>query len=164
LQSLSDPGFYVVFVENDDGAVQWLTFGGTNSYAKVRWYETPPFQLGLVGALLLVFLATVFVLPFSQHKHWSVWLMALLNVVFFAGVAVMMVGADLVLFFKTIPAATQALFLLPWLSGALALTLPVVLRRFRGPGRLRALLALHVPAMVGFVWFVWYWRLAAFGG
>lgn len=24
--------------------------------------------------------------------------------------------------------------------------------------------ALNVPAMVGFVWFVWYWRLATFGG
>lgn len=163
-QSLSDPGFYVVFVENDEGAVQWLTFGGTGSYEKVQWYEAPTFHLGLLGALLLVFLATVFVLPFSQNKHWSVWLMALLNVLFLAGLAVMMVRADLVLFFKTIPPATRALFLLPWLSGALALTLPVVLWRFRGSRRLRALLALNVPAMVGFVWFVWYWRLAAFGG
>ncbi len=40
-QSESDPGFFVVFVENETGEAEWLTFGGTGSYQKVSWYETP---------------------------------------------------------------------------------------------------------------------------
>ena len=161
-QSESDPGYFVLFVEDDGGAVQWLTFGGTGSYQKVRWYETPRFHLALVGAILLVFLATVVALPFSSQATGTVWLMALLNVVFLAGVAVMMVGADLILFFKTIPPATKLLFLLPWLSGALALTLPAALLalwRNEAPLWLRLLYALDLAGAVGFVWLVRYWNV-----
>ena len=161
-QSKSDPSFFVVFVEDDQGRVRWLTFGGTNSYEKVRWYETPTFQLGLVGAMLLVFLVFAVAMPFGSRRIWPVWLLSVLNIAFLAGLALMMARADLVLFFKTVPPATKLLFLLPWLSGALALTLPpalVALWRNQATSWIRLLYTLDTVATIGFLWFVYYWNL-----
>ena len=161
-QSETDPTFFVVFVEDDAGEVAWLTFGGTGSYAKVRWYETPAFQIGLVGIILVTFLTFIVVMPFSTRRHWLVWLMSLLNLTFLVGVAWMLLRADLMLFFKTIPLTTRLLFLLPWLSGALALTLPVTLIalwRSQAAAWMRLLYGLNSSAAVGFIWFVTYWNL-----
>ena len=161
-QSESDPGFFVVFVENDAGEVEWLTFGGTGSYQKVTRYETPGFQIALVGATLLLSLLFVVAMPFSRHRHWTAWIISVLNVAFLGGLGYIMTNADLILFFKTIPPATKALFALPWLSGALALTLPAVLItlwREQATIWVRLLYVANVAAAAGFLWFVAYWNL-----
>jgi CubicO group peptidase (beta-lactamase class C family) len=164
-QSQDDPDFFVVFVEDGSGEVSWLTFGGTNSYQKTGWYETPSMQLALVGMLLLSFLAYVVFMPFSRFRSLPVWLMSLLGLVFFGGLAIMMMEADLVLFFKTIPPAARLLFLLPWLFSALALALPVSmisLRRKQPPVHIWFLYGLNAAAAVAFIWFVAFWNLYQF--
>lgn len=161
-QSKTDPGFFVVFAENGEGEVELLTFGGTNSYQKVRWYESPPFQIGLMATMLLAFLSFIVVMPFSRHRHWPVWTMSLLNIIFLGALGTMMMTADLILFFKTIPATTQLLFLLPWLSGALLLAMPIFLRalwRKRASAWVRLHYLLTTMASVAFLWFVVYWNL-----
>ena len=161
-QSESDPGFFVVFVENEAGDVEWLTFGGTGSYQKVSWYETPTFQIAVVAATLLLFLTFLVAMPFSGHRAWTAWAMSALNVAFLGGLGYLMTNADLVLFFKTIPAAAKVLFALPWLSGALALTLPAVLValwRKRAAIWVRVLYAANAVAAAGFLWFVVTWNL-----
>ena len=161
-QSESDPGFFVVFVENDAGKVEWLTFGGTGSYQKVSWYETPAFQMVLVAVTLLLFVGFVVAMPFSGHRHWHVWLMSVLGIAFLAGLAHMMMQADLILFFKTIPPATKGLFALPWVIGALALTLPVVLIalwRNEAAIGVRLLYVANTIAAAGLLWFVATWNL-----
>lgn len=161
-QSKSDPGFFVVFVEDDAGEIGWLTFGGTGSYQRVSWYETPTVQLALVAMMLLGFLSFVVLMPFSSRRHWQIWLMSALGLAFLAGLATMMTNADLVLFFKRIPLGTKVLFALPWLSGGLALTLPAVLVslwRKRATGRVWLLYGLNAVAAAGFLWFVVTWNL-----
>jgi CubicO group peptidase (beta-lactamase class C family) len=164
-QSETDPNFFVVFVEDDGGEVGWLTFGGTGSYQKVHWYETPTVQLIMAAIMLLGFLSFVIAMPFSRYRHWPVWLMSLIGLAFLAGLAYMMTQADLILFFKTIPLATKLLFLLPWLGGALALTFPLALtrlRRKRPAARVWLLYGLNMAAAVAFIWFVNYWNLYQF--
>jgi hypothetical protein len=164
-QSETDPTFFVVFVEDDAGEVAWLTFGGTGSYQKVRWYETPTVQFALVAIMLLGFLGFVIVMPFSRHRHWPVWLMSLISLAFLAGLATMMMQVDLILFFKTIPPVTRLLFLLPWLSSLLVLTYPLVLatlRRKRPSARVWLLYTLNMVATAVFIWFISYWNLYRF--
>ena len=164
-QSKTDPGFFVVFVEDNGGEIVWLTFGGTGSYQKVRWYETPAVQLIMAAIMLLGFLSFIITMPFSRYRHWPVWLMSLIGLAFLAGLAYMMMQADLILFFKTIPLATKLLFLLPWLSGALALTYPLALTslwRKRPAARVWLLYGLNMAAAAAFTWFVNYWNLYQF--
>jgi hypothetical protein len=74
----------------------------------------------------------------------------------------MMVGADLILFFKMIPLGTSVLFLQPWLAGALALTYPLVvaaLWRRRPRARILLLYTLNMTAVIAFLWFVAQWHL-----
>jgi len=161
-QSKSDPSFFVVFAENEAGEVEWLTFGGTGSYQKVSWYETPTFQIVVVAVTLLVFVAFLVVMPFSGQRYWTAWVMSALNVAFMGGLGYLMTNADLVLFFKTVPPAAKVLFALPWLSGALALTLPAVLValwRKRAATWVRLLYAANTVAAAGFICFVAYWNL-----
>lgn len=164
-QSKTDPDFFVVFVEDDGGEVVWLTFGGTGSYQKVRWYETPTAQLIMAAIMLLGFLSFIITMSFSRYRHWLIWLMSVIGLAFLAGLAYMMMQADLILFFKTIPLATRLLFLLPWLGGALALTYPLALTslwRKRPGARVWLLYGLNMAAAAAFIWFVYYWNLYQF--
>ena len=161
-QSETNPGFFVVFVEDDNGEVQWLTFGGTESYQKVRWHETPTVQFAAMGAMLLGFLVFVISMPFSRHRHWPIWTMSLMSLAFLVGLAYTMTQADVILFFKTIPLVTKLLFLSPLLIGVLALTYPLTvasLYRKRAKARVWLLYALNGSALVIFIWFVSYWNL-----
>ena len=161
-QSKRDPASFVLFVPDDQGAISLLTFGGTNSYTKVNWYETPPVQLALAAAIFISFLAFVLLMPFSHVRAWPLWIMSLLGLLFFVGLALMMLRADLVLFFKTIPLATRLLFLLPWLIAALALTIPIALaflRRKRPSAPVWVLYGLNTAAAAAFIWFVAFWNL-----
>jgi CubicO group peptidase (beta-lactamase class C family) len=164
-QSKTDPAFFVPFVEDNQGEISLLTFGGTNSYMKVHWYETPTIQIALVTSIFLSFLAFVILMPFTRYRYWSTWIMSLLGLIFLGGLAYMMTQADLVLFFKTIPPATKGLFLLPWLIGALALTIPIVLLilwRRRPAAPVRILYGLNTAAAAALFWFVAFWNLYQF--
>jgi len=161
-QSESDPSFFVVFIENDKGEIAWLTFGGTGSYQKVRWFETPAVQITLLGIILVGLLSFAIVMPFSRYRYWPVWLISVIGIAFLTGLAYMMIQADLILFFKTIPLATKLLFVLPWLFGTLTLLYPFALvslwRKQPGVGGW-LLYALNIAAVGAFIWFASYWNL-----
>jgi hypothetical protein len=164
-QSQTDPTFFVVFVEDESGDVAWLTFGGTGSYQKVRWHQTSTTQFALVAFMLLSFLSFIVVMPFSRQRHWLIWLMSLISLLFLVGLAYMMFQADIILLYKMIPLGTRLLFLLPLLSGVLALTYPWVivdLWRKRPLSRIWFLYLLNMVSAVVFIWFVNYWHLYLF--
>lgn len=164
-QSTANPGFFVVFAEGEEGAVELLTFGGTGSYQKADWYVTPTAQIALLAIMLFGFLALVIVIPFSRYRPWTIWLMSLVNIVFLAGLTIMMLQVDPLLFFKSISLQTRLLFLLPWLGGVLALTYPWVLASLWRQGstpRVWSLYALNIAATVAFFWFVSTWNLYRF--
>ncbi|MDX1415193.1 MAG: serine hydrolase domain-containing protein [Candidatus Promineifilaceae bacterium] len=164
-QSKTDPNFFVVFVEDEGGEVAWLTFGGTGSHQKVQWYETPTVQYIIAAVMLLGFLSFIIIMPFSRYRHWLIWSMSLIGLAFLAGLAYMMMQADLTLFYKTIPPATKLLFLLPWLAGTLALTYPLALIslwRKQPAARVWLLYGLNMAAAAAFIWFVKHWNLFQF--
>ncbi len=161
-QSLADLGFFVIFVEDEQGQVEFLTFGGTGSYKKVAWYETAGLQMALLAAMVLVFLASLIALPFAGRRHWPVGAIALLNLIFVVGVGIMMFRADLIAFFKEIPTVTSLLLLLPWLSAVLVVVLPLYwlkVGRRGSTGRIKIYYGLTTMAAVAFTWFVFYWHL-----
>jgi hypothetical protein len=128
-QNVESPGFFVVFVENQVGEVEFLTFGGTGSYQRVPWYQSMNFQRVLLGVILFVSLSMLIAWPIKRQGHWMAWAVSLLNLGFIVGVGLLFVNeiTDLLLFFKTIPIGVRILFAIPWIIGILSLSLPVFL-------------------------------------
>ncbi|MGD2026594.1 MAG: serine hydrolase domain-containing protein [Anaerolineales bacterium] len=162
-RSLSAPNFFVVFTEDETGAARYLTFGGTGSYKKVPGYQSLNTQLGVVGGMLLVFLSMTIVWPFTRYGSIVFWLVSLLNLVFFVGFALIMTQADIVQFFKTIPFGAKLVFAIPWISGALSLSLPFLLALVWKDAAVPLLGRLHssltTAASFIFIWFTYFWRL-----
>jgi len=129
-QSVKSPGFFVIFVENAVGEIEFLTFGGgTGSYQKVPWCQSMNLQRILLGVIFLVSLSMLIAWPITRQGHWMVWAVSLLNVGLIVGVGMLFVEqiTDLLLFFKTIPVSVRILFAIPWIIGLLSLSLPVFL-------------------------------------
>jgi len=128
-QNVESPGSFVVFVENQAGEVEFLTFGGTGSYQRVPWYQSIDFQRVLLGVLVFVSLSMLIAWPITRQGHWMAWAVSLLNLGFIVGVGMLFVEriTDLLLFFKTIPIGVRILFAIPWIIGILSLSLPVFL-------------------------------------
>jgi CubicO group peptidase (beta-lactamase class C family) len=161
-QHTEDPGRVVVFVENQAGQITLLTFGGTGSYEKVEWYETSQFHMAMVALLLVSFLSFAVSWPIRRRGPWLLWAVSLINLAFLVGFGLMLVQADLILFFKNIPTGVHLLLSLPILSAVLALGLPVVLVRIWRQSVSRWTQVHHTlvgVAAVGFLWFAFYWNL-----
>jgi CubicO group peptidase (beta-lactamase class C family) len=128
-QSVKNLGFFVIFVENQVGEVEFLTFGGTGSYQKAPWYQSMNFQIILVGVITLISLSMLIAWPIKRQGHWMAWAVSLLNLGFIVGVGMLFITqiTDLLLFFKTIPIGARILFAMPWIIGILSLSLPVFL-------------------------------------
>lgn len=163
-QSKESPDFFVVFVENDQEEVEFLTFGGTGSYQKVSWTQSLNAQIAFVAPIVLVFLSFAILWPMTRQGHWLAWVVSLLGLGFWAGVALLFTGmADLLLFFKTIPANFRLLSFLPWLIGILALVLPVFLGAIWKNGSAPLWAKIHYTlanvAAFALVWFAYFWRM-----
>ena len=128
-QSIDTPSFFAVFVGNDRGEVEFLAFGGTSTYQKAAWYETMNFQLILAGLSLLTFLSMAIVWPFKRHGHWMAWAVSLMNLAFTVGFGLLFMKTDFLIWFKTLPLSTRVVLSIPWVSGALSLSLPVFLAK-----------------------------------
>jgi len=128
-QNTEHPNFHVIFAENQDGDVEFLTFGGTGSYQKVPWYQTKNFQIGVLVFTALVSLAMAIIWPITRQGHWMGWAVSLLNLGYIVGIVLIFVPAvtDMLVFFKTVPVGIRILFAVPWVIGTLALSLPVFL-------------------------------------
>jgi len=164
-QNLKSPGFHIIFVENLDGEVEFLTFGGTGSYQKVPWYQTKNFQIGLLAVVALVSVAMLIMWPISRQGHGMVWLTSLLNMGFIVGVTLLFVPrvTDMLIFFKTIPWGVRILFALPWIIGLLSLSLPVFLIMAWKDADVSLWGKIHYTLMtassIGLVWLANFWNL-----
>ncbi len=128
-QSTTYPNFHVIFVENQDGEVEFLTFGGTGSYQKAPWYQSKNFQIGFLTAITISSLAILIVQAFKPEGQWLGRAVSSLNLIFIGGVAMIFVSrvTDMLVFFKTVPVTIQILFFIPWMIGLSALLIPVFL-------------------------------------
>ena len=161
-QSETNPGFFVLFAEDDTGNVEWLTFGGTGSYQKVNWYETPTTQIALLGFMLISFLTGIFITAFSRKRNWLVGLTNLLGLVFILGLAHLMTQADLVLFYKTIPASVKLIFLVPWIISGLSVIYALYLAKvwqMPNTAKQKLMYSLNFVSVICFIWFAQYWNL-----
>lgn len=123
-QNKKSPSFFTVFVENDDREAAYLTFGGTGSYKKVKWYQHASFHMALFGMIGILFFSMLILWPFTRHGHWVAWVISLLNFIFLLGIGMLFGGGtDLLIFFKTMPMGTRFLFILPWVNGIMTLGL-----------------------------------------
>ena len=156
---------FVVFVEDDRGAVEFLTFGGTASYRRLAWYETTTIHLGLTVGMLLLFLSMAVVWPKRRHGHGIAWLVSVLNLAFFTAFGLTMIRADFLLFFKSVPLGLRLIMSLPWLSALLTVGLLAFAWRTWRSTRLHFVWKAHYVAVtlasVAFVWYVSYWNVMA---
>jgi CubicO group peptidase (beta-lactamase class C family) len=128
-QSKKNPSFFAVFVENKQGEVEYLSFGGTGTYKKSNLFEGMSFTILLVGMITLTFLSMLVIWPIKRQGHWMVFAVSLLNLGYIVGIALLALGvlADLLILFKMIPLQVQILFSVPWISGIMTLGLIVFL-------------------------------------
>ena len=164
-QNLDSPGFFVIFVANPAGEVEFLTFGGTGSYQKAPGYQAKNFQITLLVIVILISLSMAILWPIRRPGHWVVWLLSLLNLVFIVGVGMLFIPSitDLLIFFKTVPISVQVLFSLPWIVGLLTLVLLILLGlRWKDPqfstgGKIH--IGLLAGSSVIVVWMANFWNL-----
>lgn len=162
-QNLKLPDFFVVFIEDGRGKVEYLSFGGTGSYKKSEWYQSTGFSIVLVGLVTFVFLSVLVIWPIKRHLHWIAFIISVLSLMFVIGVALIFSGMiDMVLFFKRIPLQVYLLFSLPWISGTLTLGLLLFLfkhwRRTISPWWVRLHHLSVTIASLALFWFANFWN------
>ncbi len=175
-QNVENPHRYVAFLEDAQDQVKYLTFGGTGSYTKAAWYQSPSFHLGFIVTLLVVFFSAIIGWPLlyllrrqtfasniTRGGYWVAGISSLLNVVFFIMYFIVLFQTDILLYFKMIPVGFKAVMQLAMLNSGLALCLPVFayfLWKEEAISRIRKIHYTGVTiAALGFIWFVIYWNL-----
>lgn len=175
----------VVFQTDKEGNVVHLFFGnGPHSSAiKLKWYESPNVQVGLLLVCVVLFATALLVWPavgwnvrglesttvrrswFSAFLSWLAWLMCLLSMVF-AGALVLALLDPNELVFGISPMLSTILLAAQVIAGLAAVTLlgcliAWVMRYWRFSGRLHYTLVALAGA--GFVWSLYHWNLLKFG-
>ena len=88
-------------------------------------------NLCLIVLVVITLISIVMVIawPFTRQGHWMGWVVGLFNLAFIAGVAWIFNSqfVDLLDFFKTIPLWLDILFIVPWMIGISAISLPFFL-------------------------------------
>lgn len=147
----------------------------TSAYLKAPWYAAPGFNLTLLAVAFLVAL-TVLIggsvalwvnrqlkrpRPLGAHlASWTVGLASLLAVVLLVALATVFSNPEIV---YGLPSNVEALFMLPWAIAVLAFgmvvfTLLAWTQRYWGWFR-RLHYTFATVVMLGFVWFMVYWKL-----
>jgi len=162
-QDTSNPEFFVVFIENKRGDVEYLSLGGTGSYRKSAWYETINFIGGLLAVVSLIFLSSLLIWPFSRRSHWLVWVVSLLNLLFLGGMALLLSKSDYILLYKTIPLAWKTVLVMPWFSliGTIGL-IAVLFSQWRKPSlrrRSKIFSTVVTTGSIAFLWLIFYWHM-----
>ena len=167
-QSL-DGGSTVVFTEDAAGNVEYLLVG-TGAYQKVKWYESQPFQLGLVGYFLLIFLSGIVVaLSWRTGPTLFRWILggtAFLNLAFLVGMAIVLLRLDPWEFIYGLPPLVVLLLTIPLVMSVLLLLLlplggQIVLAGEWSPLARAYTLVICLTA-IGFPIFLNFWRLLGY--
>ena len=162
----------IAFKEDEHGRVKYM-FIGTGAYEKLPWYETKSFQLALLGFFALVFLSAcasalpLGILPVSprllEQYRLLAGLIGALNLAFLTGLALLLSLVDRWEFTYGKPPALSALLVIPLVTSALTIGLPVFAaltwsEGYWSPmGRWHYLL-ITITAL-GFIPFLRYWNL-----
>ena len=164
-QNVKSPGSFVVFIENQLGEVEFLTYGGTGSYQKVPWYQALNVQWAFLTAILLVSLSMLIAWPLTHKSHWMAWIVSILILGNIGGVSMIFVPyvTDMQIFFKMIPFSVNLLFTLPWIIGLLLLCMPIFFVRMLKVGYTSLWGRIHYVLVMlsaaGTVWLASYWKL-----
>ena len=176
-QRVDDSERYVTFRENKEGSISYLLFGGTESYEKVAWYKSRPFQFGLVGILLLFFLSAVAGWPLAslffsitpvslRIGRWIAALVSLLNLIFLVGFSISVFQKNFFLFYTMLPRGVRAFLIIPQFNSLLTLCLPVfaamIWKNRDGSMVERIHYTFVMIAALIFIPFLMYWNLWGF--
>jgi hypothetical protein len=172
----------VVFREDEDGHITHLFIGSLPYFAaiKLSWYETPMVHYTILGIILLLFisvlrwpLSAIFRRICSQREK---KVEAPRTPRLLAGITVVICGIFLIgllIVFKDpfeimfgVPLALKVLLVLPFLAGALAIVVLLYIFLSWIKGYWTACARIHYMlvffAIVGFLWFLYYWNLLGF--
>lgn len=171
----SDGDGYVAFREDPRDHITHM-FIGTGSYEKVRWYETYPFQIGLLAFMGLAFLSGVVIsllvkfglnpFPGSPLPGALLGIVSGLNLVFLIGFALVFFKTDQWVFTRGLPTIVLLLLALPILATLLTLGFPVFTVRGWLSGGWPLLSRIYYTivtfASLVYVWFLTYWNLLGY--
>jgi CubicO group peptidase (beta-lactamase class C family) len=167
----------VAFIQNDAGQVAGMVGQfAFIPFVKLRWFESPPFHLALLGFSLLLFLiALVSALrnwkgdkagpPAARWARRNLGLLGALNLAFaVAFAAIFAAGLSEIIF--AVPKGLYVVLTLPLIGLVLtALAVVLVVRVWRDKYWTRGSRLFHtaaVAAAVAFVWFLNYWNLLGY--
>jgi CubicO group peptidase (beta-lactamase class C family) len=171
----------IAFGEDDRGRITHLFARGhtPGAFDKAAWYQNPAFHQALLGVCLLVFLTVVLGWPLvalirrlsgqcrelapavRQARELACGVSAL-NVVFLV-LAVTLISTQPLQF--GVPTGAKALFVVPLVTLAMTIGLPILGARAWGESRTalgRAQYALVTLAAAAFIWFLHTWNLLGF--
>jgi CubicO group peptidase (beta-lactamase class C family) len=171
-----------VFREDDEGRITHLFIGRLPYFAAIKlpWYETPMIHFTILGIILLVFLS-VLRWPLgalsrricrqkeeesdvSKLPRLLAGSMVGLCGVFLIGLLVVFKDPNEIIF--GVPFALKVLLVLPFLAGAMAVVVLFYIFMAWIKGYWTACARIHYLlvffAVIGFLWFLYYWNLLGF--
>ncbi len=160
---------YAVFREDAGGQVDFL-FYGTGAFQKLAWYETQPFQFGLVILFVIGFLSMlvtgIFTKSLKPHTRGLLVSVGLFNLVFLLGIGLVLLNMDHWNIFYGLPLVLKLLLALPIITTLLTVGLIVLSGASWIAGDrslvLKSLVTLLTLLAVGFIPFLNYWNLLGF--
>ena len=171
----------IAFGEDARGRITHLFARGhtPGAFDKAAWYETPGFHQALLGVCLLVFLTVALGWPLAglirrlagrsrelaqpvRRARWLAFGVSALNVVFLV-LAVTLISTQPLQF--GVPTGVKALFVVPLVTLAMTIGLPILGARAWGESWSalgRAQYALVTLVVLAFIWFLHTWNLLGF--
>jgi hypothetical protein len=160
---------YAVFRQDAEGQVDFL-FYGTGAFQKLAWYETQPFQFGLVILFVVGFLSMIatgiFTKSLKPLVRGLLVSVGLFNLVFLLGIGLALLNMDQWNIFYGLPLILKLLLALPIITTMLTIGLIVLSGASWITGdsslTLRSLVTLLTLLAIGFIPFLNYWNLLGF--
>jgi hypothetical protein len=171
-------GERLAFREEGDGRISYM-FTGPLAFERLPWYRgaraVTYFGMGLGSAFLIVSLALPIRALARRRRglgaplsalRWATWASAALNLVFLAGVTIVLVGMLRTESFWNVPLALKLLLVIPLVTSPLAAVLLALnARAWRsrlGSARERVAYGLYALCAVAFVPYLLFWNLIGF--
>lgn len=167
----SQDGDYVIF-EKEDGSKASYLFASRTAFRRTAWYAAPPFQLGILGVSVFVFLISILALIFGLVRKSGTstllsGLVSVVNLIFLISLMITMLpvatGGDVWQFSFDAGLGLRLVLALPLISTMLSAGLLVdnLHAWFNGRYTLtaRTLGTLVLAAMLGFLFFLDTWNL-----
>jgi len=179
-QSPSAPDDRIAFREEKEGKISYM-FLGPLAFEKLPWYETMATQTSFAMSFMLVFLITTLALPLARWRsrrkdqespraskllRLATWSSAFLNLIFLAGLSVILIRMMATGDFFHVPVSLKILLVIPLLTTALAAALLLLnAAAWRRPSAglgVRMAYGLYALCAVAFIPYLLYWNMIGF--